>query len=140
MNNRAINFTEGKILGPLLRFAVPILAAAFLHALYGAVDLLIVGRFSLAADVSGVSTGSMLMSTLTSLVASLSIGLTVFLAEMIGQKNEEECGRIIGSGIVMFFVIAVAMMAVISGGAVLFDGSVRGVKDLKSGTAESGPA
>ncbi|MCR5538606.1 MAG: MATE family efflux transporter [Lachnospiraceae bacterium] len=117
MNNRAINFTEGKILGPLLRFAVPILLGAFLHALYGAVDLLIVGRFSLAADVSGVSTGSMLMSTLTSLVASLSVGLTVFLAEMVGQKNEKEGGRIIGSGIVMFFVIAVVMMAVISGGA-----------------------
>ena len=32
------NFTEGKILGPLLKFAIPVLLALFLQSLYGAVD------------------------------------------------------------------------------------------------------
>jgi hypothetical protein len=36
------NFTEGKILGPLLRFVLPVLAALFLLAMYGAVDLFVV--------------------------------------------------------------------------------------------------
>lgn len=39
------NFTEGKILAPLLKFALPVLLALFLQAMYGAVDLLIVGKF-----------------------------------------------------------------------------------------------
>ena len=39
------NFTEGKILSPLLKFMVPILMALFLQTMYGAVDLLIVGQF-----------------------------------------------------------------------------------------------
>ena len=39
------SFTEGKILTPLLRFALPVLLALFLQAMYGAVDLLIVGQF-----------------------------------------------------------------------------------------------
>ena len=52
------NFTEGPILGPLLRFAVPVLFALFLQAMYGAVDLLVVGKFAASADVSAVSTGS----------------------------------------------------------------------------------
>ena len=36
------NFTQGKILGPLMAFALPVLFALFLQAMYGAVDLLIV--------------------------------------------------------------------------------------------------
>jgi len=36
------DFTEGKIIGPLLRFVFPIMFALFLQSLYGAVDLLIV--------------------------------------------------------------------------------------------------
>ena len=42
-------FTEGKIFGPLIRFAIPVLFALCLQSLYGAVDLLVVGRFGTAA-------------------------------------------------------------------------------------------
>ena len=48
--SKVSNFTEGKILSPLLKFIIPILAALFLQTMYGAVDLLIVGRFCNAAD------------------------------------------------------------------------------------------
>ena len=54
------SFTEGKIMQPLLLFAVPVLLALFLQAMYGAVDLLIVGKFASSADVS---TGSQIMTT-----------------------------------------------------------------------------
>ena len=37
------NFTQGPILGPLMRFTLPVLAALFLQAMYGAVDLAVVG-------------------------------------------------------------------------------------------------
>ena len=57
------SFTEGKIMQPLLLFAVPVLLALFLQAMYGAVDLLIVGKFASSADVSAVSTGSQIMTT-----------------------------------------------------------------------------
>ena len=50
-------FTEGKIMKPLILFAIPVLFALFLQAMYGAVDLLIVGKFATSADVSAVSTG-----------------------------------------------------------------------------------
>ena len=42
------DFTKGPILGPLLAFSMPILLALFLQALYGAVDLLVVGKYALA--------------------------------------------------------------------------------------------
>lgn len=45
------DFTEGKILPKLIGFAFPVLLALFLQAMYGAVDLLVVGQFSSAAAV-----------------------------------------------------------------------------------------
>ena len=53
-----MDFTKGPIVRPLLKFSMPILFALFLQALYGAVDLMVVGKFALAQDVSGVAVGS----------------------------------------------------------------------------------
>lgn len=60
------DFTEGKILQPLLLFALPVLLALFLQAMYGAVDLMVVGKFGDAADISGVSTGSQITTPASS--------------------------------------------------------------------------
>ena len=108
------DFTEGKILGPLLKFAIPILFALFLQSLYGAVDLIIVGKFASPADVSGVSTGSQIMMTLTNLVSSLSMGMTVFLGQKIGEKKASEGGQIVANGIMLFLTIGFLLTIFIS--------------------------
>ena len=111
------HFTEGPILGPLIRFAVPVLFALFLQAMYGAVDLLVVGKFAEAADVSAVSTGSQLMQTVTGLISGLAMGITVFLGQKIGEGNGQEGGRIVGAGIWLFAVIGIAFTFLVAGGA-----------------------
>lgn len=83
------DFTEGKILQPLLLFALPVLLALFLQAMYGAVDLMVVGKFGDAADISGVSTGSQIMQTITNVLASFAMGTTIQLGQLIGQKREK---------------------------------------------------
>ena len=106
-------FTEGKILQPLILFALPVLFALFLQAMYGAVDLLIVGKFALPADVSAVSTGSQIMMTLTNLVSSFAMGTTVLLAQQIGCGQRKEGGKTIGTAIVLFTIIALIMTMVL---------------------------
>ena len=103
------DFTEGPIVLPLLRFVGPVLFALFLQSMYGAVDLMIAGRFAQAADVSAVSTGSQIMMTITGLISSLAMGMTVLIGEKIGQKKPEAGGRIAGSGILLFLVIGILM-------------------------------
>lgn len=44
---RVQNLTEGNILSTLMGFAMPVLAALFLQTMYGAADMMIVGRFSM---------------------------------------------------------------------------------------------
>ena len=103
------SFTEGKILQPLILFALPVLLALFLQAMYGAVDLLIVGKFASSADVSAVSTGSQIMATLTNLISSFAMGTTILLGQQIGGGKKEEGGRTVGTAILMFACIAVVM-------------------------------
>lgn len=99
------NFTTGGVLSSLIKFAIPVLAAMFLQSLYGAVDLLVVGQFAETVDISGVATGSLLMQTVTMIITGLSMGVTVYVGQKIGEKNEEEAGKAIGSGIVLFILI-----------------------------------
>ena len=97
-----IQFTEGKIFQPLFRFALPVLLAMCLQSMYGAVDLLIVGQFGVAADVSAVATGSQMMQMLTILVTGLAAGITILLGQTIGSGKLEEAGNIIGTAICFF--------------------------------------
>ncbi len=106
------NFTEGKIFTPLIRFALPVLLALFLQTMYGAVDLLVVGQFGTSADVSAVSTGSLVMQTVTVVITSLAMGLTVLVGRKIGEGFKEEAGKIIGSGIWLFAILAVILSVV----------------------------
>ena len=93
-------FTRGPIVGPLLRFSMPILFALFLQALYGAVDLMVVGKFALAQDVSGVAAGFDYLKAY-----GIDCLLTCFLFCFIGFYNG--LGR---TGFVMLQGIAAAFL------------------------------
>ena len=112
---RTESFTQGPILSPLVRFALPVLLALLLQTMYGAVDLLVVGQFGEAADVSAVSTGSQLMQSITVVITGLAMGLTVLVGRKIGEGRRQEAGGIIASGIWLFgglaLAVSVAVMA-----------------------------
>ena len=126
------SFTQGKILSPLLRFSLPILVALLLQAMYGAADLLIVGQFNSSADVSAVATGSQVMHTLTTVITGLSMGTTILLAQKIGQKRQDEAGKVIGSGIFLFGIIA--LVSLMQAPAEAFDKTVEYVRICSAGT------
>ena len=117
MKNAPHDFTRGGIAGPLIRFAVPVLAALFLQAMYGAVDLLVVGQFADKADVSAVATGAHIMMTLTNLVASLAMGATVLLGRQIGEGNAEKGGATVGACIALFGSMGLALTLITVPGA-----------------------
>ena len=105
------SFTQGPIFAPLIRFALPVLLSLLLQTMYGAVDLMVVGQFASAADVSGVATGSQIMQSVTVIITGLAMGLTVLVGRRIGQGRAQEAGRIVGSGIFLFAVLSAAVCA-----------------------------
>ncbi len=119
MEKRALetNFTTGPILGPLLKFALPVLLALVLQAMYGAVDLYVVGKFGTSADISAVSTGSQLMTTITGMISAFSMGTTILLGQQIGMGKGKEGGRTIGASILLFALVGAVITAITVAGA-----------------------
>lgn len=107
------SLTEGSVLRRLLFFAVPILGANLLQALYGTVDLMIVGLFTEASEVSAVSTGSMTMQTITGIVIGLTMGCTVLLGNSIGMKDYRKASRAVGSSAALFVGVGVLLTFII---------------------------
>ena len=103
------NFTEDKLFSPLIKFTFPILVALFLQTMYGAVDLLIVGQFGNASDVSAVSTGSQIMTAITSLITGLTMGITILLGQKLGAGKRKEAGDVVGSGISVFAIMTIIL-------------------------------
>lgn len=108
---------HGSIFIALTSFAVPILCSLILQALYGAVDLWMVSRFSANADVSAVSTGSQTMLIVNGIVTGLSMGITILLGQAVGEGNDQQGARIIGNGTWIFAVLAVVLTLILLVGA-----------------------
>lgn len=114
MNKRTEqNLVHGNILRTLVSFAVPVLLALFLQAMYGAADLIIVGQFAGTNEQSGVASGSQLFNMVTMVITGLSMGVTVFVGEAIGSGKRDEAGRGVGCGVAIFAVVAVLVTAVV---------------------------
>lgn len=117
--------TEGRIGPALLKFAIPFLVSSFLQALYGAVDLFVVGQYSDSAAVSAVAIGSQVMQTVTWIILGISMGGTVLIGQRIGEKNDEGAALAIGTLSVLFaflaFLLTPAMLLNVNGAVALME-------------------
>lgn len=96
MTNEKADFTQGSILKKLVAFMMPILGALILQAAYGAVDLIVVGRYGSTSGLSAVSTGSQVLNLVTFAVTQLAMGITVLIARYLGEKQPQQIGSVIG--------------------------------------------
>lgn len=108
-NKKEISFVEGSVFKSLIQFSVPVLGALILQAAYGAVDLLVVGRFGDAAAISAVGTGSAFMQMVTFVITSLAMGATVTIGRRIGEQKPQDAGNAVGTTIVIFAVFGVIL-------------------------------
>lgn len=115
MTNDKSDFTQGSILKKLVAFMMPVLGALILQAAYGAVDLLVVGRFGSTSGLSAVSTGSQVLNLVTFAVTQLAMGITVLIARYLGEKRSQYIGPAIGGGAVVFAVISVVLFLIMVG-------------------------
>ena len=107
------DFTQGNILGKMIRFMMPILGALILQAAYGAVDLLVVGRiwndrrtFGSIHRQPGSESGNICSDTVRD-------GYYCFLiARYIGEKDTKQIGPLIGGATVVFAIISAVLFVV----------------------------
>ena len=101
--------TEGNVFHALLAFSVPFLIANLIQALYGAVDLMVVGWYCSPESVAAVSTGTQVTQIITNLVSGLTMGGTILVGKYTGMRDEEQTRRTIGTTLSVFAAVAVAL-------------------------------
>ena len=106
------DFTQGSIFKKLVAFMIPVLGALVLQAAYGAVDLLVVGRFGTTAGLSAVSTGSQVLNLVTFVITQFAMGITALIARYIGEKKQENIGGLIGGATVLFGIVSVFLFII----------------------------
>lgn len=111
MNDKA-DFTQGSILKKLVLFMLPVLGALILQAAYGAVDLLVVGKFGSTSGLSAVSTGSQVLNLVTFVVIQFAMGITVLIARYLGEKKTQQIGAVIGGAVVVFALISIGLFII----------------------------
>ena len=99
-------FLSGPILPPLIRFSLPLMLSLLLQALYGGVDLAVVGWFSTTAHVSAVATGSQMMQAVTVVITGLTMGVTVLLGHAMGAGDPKTAGDVTAAQIWLFLPLA----------------------------------
>lgn len=112
MNNDKADFIQGSILKKLIAFMIPVLGALILQAAYGAVDLLVVGRFGSTSGLSAVSTGSQVLNLVTFVVIQFAMGITVLIARYLGEKKPQQIGAVVGGASIVFTIISAVLFVV----------------------------
>ena len=121
MQNQTNQITQGPVAKALIRFAIPYLISSLLQALYGAVDLFVVGQYADSSAVSAVAIGSQVMQTITGIILGISMGGTVLIGHCIGAGDHKKAADSVGTMAILFLIIALVLtplMLICTNGAV----------------------
>lgn len=104
--------TEGNVFRVLLNFSIPFLIANVIQALYGAVDLMVVGWYCSPESVAAVSTGTQVTQIITSMVSGLTLGGTIMVGKYVGMQDHKRVKETIGTTLTVFAVVAILLTGV----------------------------
>lgn len=79
--------TSGPLLGPIIRYTIPIVLTGVLQLLFNAADLVVVGQFCGSNSVAAVGATSSLVNLIVNLFIGLSVGAGVAVAQSLGAHN-----------------------------------------------------
>ncbi|MGB4985468.1 MAG: MATE family efflux transporter [Erysipelotrichaceae bacterium] len=107
------NFTQGMITNSLFKFAGLLMLSLLLQALYGAIDLAVIGQFCDSASISAVATGSQVMHALTIIISGLTMGATIIIAKSVGRKDHKTINDVVNSQIKLYFIVTAIIVLLV---------------------------
>lgn len=106
------SLTEGPVHKVLLRFTLPFLLANLLQALYGAVDLFVIGKYCNPESVAAVSTGTQVTQIITSLITGFTLAGTILVGKYTGMERKDKAEKTIWTTISFFGLFSLALTVV----------------------------
>ncbi len=110
--NEAIDLTQGSVAKTLFKFSMPLLAANIVQALYGSVDLYVIGKYCSAQSVAAISTGTQITQIITSVLSGMTLGGTILTAQYIGMKKKEDLNQVIGTTLTLFALFSILLTGI----------------------------
>ena len=106
------DMTEGRALGHLVRYALPILIGNWLQLMYNAVDSIIAGRFIGREALAAEGIAGPLMNLIILFINGLCIGSGVLMSEAFGKKDyrrlKDSHGTLLLFGVVSSVILSLA--------------------------------
>jgi len=106
------DLTRGGVAKRLVLFALPFLGANFLQALYNMADMFFVGRFNGAVGATAVGVGGQVTILMVNLIAGLTVGGTVLIAQFIGAGAQKKVERTVGTLFTLYGAAGIVLTAV----------------------------
>ena len=114
-NKKAVvDFTEGRITGKMIKFAMPLMATALLQSLYNAADMIVVANFAPNGSFAMGAVGACgsLFSLFVNFFLGLSVGVGICVAQNIGARRPEQVKKYVHTAATMSFICGIAIMVV----------------------------
>ena len=107
------SLVEGSAGKKLIAFSAPIILANLIQAIYGIVDMVVVGQYIGSAGMSAVSMGAQITAVVLVLATGLSNGGTVISAQLYGKGEHRAIPALIGTMLSFFAIAAIILTAVL---------------------------
>lgn len=108
---RSVDMTQGRVVGHLVRFAVPLLLGNLFQQLYNTVDLWVVGKFVSNEAYSAVGTVTPIITMLIGFFMGLASGAGVVISQYYGAKKHDQVRQTVHTSLVMTLVLGVVLSA-----------------------------
>lgn len=87
MSSKNVNMLSGPLAGPMMLFALPLIASGILQQSFNSVDVAVVGRFTGSLALAAVGSNGPVISLIVNMFIGLSVGVNVVIANYIGRRN-----------------------------------------------------
>ncbi len=106
------NLVQGNVVTQLIKFSLPFLISNLIQSLYSVADMVIVGKFSGAASMSGVNIGGQVSFIITNMVFGLCVGGTVLIGQYLGANDRKALKETIGTLFTSLIFLAISLTVI----------------------------
>ncbi|MBQ4090087.1 MAG: MATE family efflux transporter [Clostridia bacterium] len=107
-----IDMTNGPVMLPLIRFAMPLMLSGILQLMFNAADVIVVGRFAGDEALAAVGSTGSLTSLIVNLFMGLSIGANVVAARFYGAQDFRGMSQTVHTSMLLSLIFGVLLTIV----------------------------
>jgi len=101
------DFTKGKVISQIFRFALPMLVGNVFQQLYNIVDSVVVGRFLGKEALAAVGASFPVIFTLIAFIIGIGGGFSIVISQYFGAKNNENVTKSIDTMVITLGIFSI---------------------------------